>query len=184
MGFSRQEHWRGLLFHSPGDFPNPGIEPRFPPLQADTLPSEPPAKSFYLTSQQYGAGMILLFLKCLLLATYSYYSSGLSVQLAVVHLHSFLSGLWRTPKQCLDSWGLILFYGFKSYRLNNYLPDGSSLDRSPKSQTSVSPAEATPRCDYIIDISHSPRLGPLAVFPILVNYSSFLPVAQANNERL
>ena len=45
MGFSRQEHWRGLLFHSPGDFPNPGIEPRFPPLQADTLPSEPPAKS-------------------------------------------------------------------------------------------------------------------------------------------
>ena len=42
MGFSRQEHWSGLPFPSPGDLPDPGIEPRFPALQADTLPSEPP----------------------------------------------------------------------------------------------------------------------------------------------
>ena len=27
MGFSRQEHWSGLTFPSPGDLPNPGIEP-------------------------------------------------------------------------------------------------------------------------------------------------------------
>ena len=27
MGFSRQEHWSGLLFPPPGDFPDPGIEP-------------------------------------------------------------------------------------------------------------------------------------------------------------
>ena len=27
MGFSRQEYWSGLLFPSPGDLPNPGIEP-------------------------------------------------------------------------------------------------------------------------------------------------------------
>ena len=27
MGFSRQEHWSGLSFPSPGDLPNPGIEP-------------------------------------------------------------------------------------------------------------------------------------------------------------
>ena len=27
MGFSRQEYWRGLPFPSPGDLPNPGIEP-------------------------------------------------------------------------------------------------------------------------------------------------------------
>lgn len=75
--------------------------------------------------------MILLFLKCLFLATYSY-SSGLSVQLAVlVRLHSFLSALWRTPEQCSDSWGLILFYGFKSFQLDNYQPDVSSLDRAP-----------------------------------------------------
>ena len=44
MGFSRQEYWSGLPFPSPGDLPNPGIEPRPPALQADALPSEPPGK--------------------------------------------------------------------------------------------------------------------------------------------
>ena len=44
MGFSRQEYWSGLPFRSPGDLPNPGIEPRSPALQADTLTSEPPGK--------------------------------------------------------------------------------------------------------------------------------------------
>ena len=44
MGFSRQEHWSGLPFSSPGDLPDPGIEPRSPALRADTLPSEPPEK--------------------------------------------------------------------------------------------------------------------------------------------
>ena len=43
MGFSRQEHWSGLPFPSPGDLPNPGNEPRSPALQADSLPAEPPA---------------------------------------------------------------------------------------------------------------------------------------------
>ena len=42
MGFSRQEYWSGLLFPSPEDLPDPGIEPRFPALQADTLTSESP----------------------------------------------------------------------------------------------------------------------------------------------
>ena len=36
MGFSRQEYWSGLPFPSPGDLPDPGIEPRSPALQADT----------------------------------------------------------------------------------------------------------------------------------------------------
>ena len=40
MGFSRQEYWSGLPFPSPGDLPNPGIEPRSPILQADSLPTE------------------------------------------------------------------------------------------------------------------------------------------------
>ena len=44
MGFSRQEYWSGLPFPSPGDLPDPGIEPRSPALQADDLPSEPPGK--------------------------------------------------------------------------------------------------------------------------------------------
>ena len=44
MGFSRQEDWSGLQCTSPGESPNPGIEPRSPALQADSLPSEPPGK--------------------------------------------------------------------------------------------------------------------------------------------
>ena len=34
MGFSRQEYWSGLPFLSPGDLPDPGIEPRSPALEA------------------------------------------------------------------------------------------------------------------------------------------------------
>ena len=44
MGFSRQEHWSGLPFPSPGDLPDPGIEPRSPALQADAFTSELPRK--------------------------------------------------------------------------------------------------------------------------------------------
>ena len=62
MEFFRQEYWNGLPFPSPGDLPDPGIEPGSPALQADTLPSEPPGEmlvkypaepinaSFFLTS--------------------------------------------------------------------------------------------------------------------------------------
>ena len=42
MGFSRQEYWSGVLFPFPGDLPDPGIKPRSPALQVDSLPSEPP----------------------------------------------------------------------------------------------------------------------------------------------
>ena len=35
--FSRQEHWSGLPFSSPGVLPDPGIKPRSPALQADSL---------------------------------------------------------------------------------------------------------------------------------------------------
>ena len=44
MGFSWQEYWSGLPFPSPGDLPDPGIEPRSPALEADALTSEPPGK--------------------------------------------------------------------------------------------------------------------------------------------
>ena len=43
MGFSRKEHWSGLC-PPPEDLLHPGIEPRSPVLQADSLPSEPPRK--------------------------------------------------------------------------------------------------------------------------------------------
>ena len=44
MGFSRQKYWSGLLCPPPGDLPNPGIKPRSPTLQADSLPAEPQKK--------------------------------------------------------------------------------------------------------------------------------------------
>ena len=40
----RQEYQSGFPFPSPGDLPDPGIEPGSPALQADSLPSEPPGK--------------------------------------------------------------------------------------------------------------------------------------------
>ena len=50
MGLSRQEYWSGLPFSSPDDLPNPGIEPRSPALQTDSLLSEPPGKKPCLES--------------------------------------------------------------------------------------------------------------------------------------
>ena len=44
MEFSRQGYWSGLAFPSPGDLPDPGIEPRSPALQAGSLLTEPPGK--------------------------------------------------------------------------------------------------------------------------------------------
>ena len=46
MGFSRQEYWSGLPFPSPGDLLDPGIEPRSPALQVDSLPTEPQRKPY------------------------------------------------------------------------------------------------------------------------------------------
>ena len=48
MGFSRQEYWSELPFPSPGDLPDPGIQPGSPALRADALTSEPPGKSLGL----------------------------------------------------------------------------------------------------------------------------------------
>ena len=50
--FSRQEHCSGLPFPSPGDLPDPGIEPRSPALQADALPSELQEKIQFSGTQQ------------------------------------------------------------------------------------------------------------------------------------
>ena len=59
MGFSRQDYWSGLSFPSPGDLPNPRIEPEFPALQADTLPSEPPGKPPEANCQLIGKTLML-----------------------------------------------------------------------------------------------------------------------------
>ena len=58
MEFSRQEWYSGLLSPPPGDLSNPGIEPRTPALQADSLPSEPPGKPMLVL------GEIMVMLLC------------------------------------------------------------------------------------------------------------------------
>ena len=47
MGFPRQEYWSGLPFPSPGDLPNPGIEPTSPALAGTFFTSMPPGKLYY-----------------------------------------------------------------------------------------------------------------------------------------
>jgi len=49
MGFSRQEYWNEMSFPSPGDFPDQGIKPGCPALQADALSSEPPGKLSFIS---------------------------------------------------------------------------------------------------------------------------------------
>ena len=50
LGFSSQEYWSGLPCFSPGDLPNPEIEPRSPSLQEVSLLSEPLGKSFTINA--------------------------------------------------------------------------------------------------------------------------------------
>ena len=47
MGFSRQEYWSGLPFPSPGDLPDPEIEPGSPALREGSLPTRLPGKPRY-----------------------------------------------------------------------------------------------------------------------------------------
>ena len=46
-GFARQECWSGLLFSSPGDLPDPGMEPASPSLAGRLFTTEPPEKSCF-----------------------------------------------------------------------------------------------------------------------------------------
>ena len=50
MELSRQEYWSGYPFPSPGELPDPGIEPESPTLQVDSLLSEPPGKPLPICS--------------------------------------------------------------------------------------------------------------------------------------
>ena len=53
MEFSRQEFWSGFPCPPPGNLPNPGIKPRSPSLQADSLPSEPLAGYIFIYTHSY-----------------------------------------------------------------------------------------------------------------------------------
>ena len=52
MEFSGPEYWSGKPFPSPGDLPNPGIEPRSPALHADSLPAKPQGKTCELKTHR------------------------------------------------------------------------------------------------------------------------------------
>ena len=65
MGFSRQEYWNELPFPSPGDLPDPGIEPQSPALQAYALPSKPPGKPLMYRLKIRTESVLSHFLKAL-----------------------------------------------------------------------------------------------------------------------
>ena len=91
MGFSRKEYWNGLPFPSPGHLLDPGIEPRYPALHADTLTSEPPGKpklrfsffffffwcELFLTSFFEFVTILLLFYLVLHLLVLDFWSRGM-----------------------------------------------------------------------------------------------------------
>ena len=74
MKFSRQEYWSGLPFPSPGDLPDPGIEPGFPTLQADSLPSEPPGKSYVIICVYICVCVYIYVCVCVCVCVCVYYS--------------------------------------------------------------------------------------------------------------
>ena len=64
MEFSRPEYWSGQLFPAPGDLPKPGIEPRSPTLQVDSLTSEPPGKPIVCQCTNFRYGLTATQLPC------------------------------------------------------------------------------------------------------------------------
>ena len=69
MGFSRQEYWSGVPFPSPGDLPNPVIEPGSPALQADALLSELPWKPMKaIDHQNYISGYSIIIIIIIIIA--------------------------------------------------------------------------------------------------------------------
>ena len=70
MGFSRQEHWSGLPFPSPGNLLNPGIKPGSPALWADALLSEPPGNPILKCSQVINTNRKMVDLKPIMSITH------------------------------------------------------------------------------------------------------------------
>ena len=61
MGFPRQEFWHGLSFPSPGDLPNPGIEPTSPVLEGRFFTTEPPESPLLTISSLHSLSHVQLF---------------------------------------------------------------------------------------------------------------------------
>ena len=131
-GFSRQEYWSGLPFPSPGDLPDPRIEPRSPPLQVDSLPSEPPGSPS--TRQEiilWGEDCVFIHPLCPLLAQCLTYSRHV-ISEWVSESHSVVSDSlwphgsyspWNSPGQNTGVGSLSLLQGiFPTQGSNPGLP--------------------------------------------------------------
>ena len=87
MEFSRPEYWSGWPFPSPGDLPNPGIKPRSPASQANSLPAEPQGKPVFSN--------VKIFL---IVNAVTWLKIGTCKGLAKISPPTFLSSHWVPPK--------------------------------------------------------------------------------------
>ena len=95
-GILQVVYWSGWLFPSPGDLPNPRIEPGSPTLQVDSLPAEPQGKP-----KNSGVGSLSLLQGIFPTCCRDSLQEEI-LQVFPSHTFSLLS-LWRLPWQCIPS---------------------------------------------------------------------------------
>ena len=162
MGFSRQEYWSGLPFPSPGDLPNPGIEPRSPTLQADALTSEPPGKPNLLTVSLFIVSLrdILCLMGSLYFWELILFSHFLKL-LAIPFLQPDRTGLEIGPQQWSCGWKSLNLLGTPLHFPFEFLP--------------LSPTPSIPVLGYWFAWFRSQLATPLLDCFFWMTRSAFLP---------
>ena len=107
MEFSRQEYWSGLPCPSPEDLPNPGIKPRSPELQGDSLPAEPPScyLAEFINSSKFCVESLGCSLHGMLFAYNDSFTFSLSVQIPFIFFFYGLISMARTSNTILNRSG-------------------------------------------------------------------------------
>ena len=115
-GFLRQEYWSGFPFPSPGNLPKPGIKHGSPTLQVDSLPTEPPGKSFQ------GSIYVYMLLNLFVFLLIFYYKGVSAKNLEGESLIYTLQWVSHSRTLILDNGHVFVFYIWEKYlgRLNNY----------------------------------------------------------------
>ena len=121
MGLSRQEYWSGVPFPSPGDLPDPGIEPRSPILQADALTSEPLVIFFCPMFSKYFTTNIGDNINTVICKGGSLYCSKLHVKLRDVKLCLISSKLNFFQKPLIDTFVIMYASSSKMDRCESFL---------------------------------------------------------------